>query len=239
MGVKYKMNKIRPLIEFATKCLCRLKKNRKIKCFSENAVKINLGCGLSVAKGWINVDGSLNALVASLPNILYRIVYRTTGANRYYSCDEYCTILGDHLFVHHNLAYGIPFEDQSADFVYSSHFLEHLHKNEALNLLCESHRVLKKGGTIRVSVPDLSYAIALYEKGSKEQMLESYFFIDDKGSNFSRHKYMYDFELLKTNLEEVGFKNVIRCTYQKGMTPDLDVLDNRPEDSLYIEALRG
>lgn len=232
------MKILRFFIEISTKYICKFKKNRKILNVRVDVVKINLGCGLTVAKGWINVDGSLNALIASFPRFLHRIVYRFTGANNYYSCDEYCSLLADHQFVHHDLAYGIPIEDKSANFVYSSHFLEHLRKDEAINLLSESYRVLKNGGTIRISVPDLEHAIKLYECGKKEKMLESYFFVDDKGSDFSRHKYMYDFELLKKKLEDAGFKRVIRCSYQEGMTPDLDVLDNRPEDSLYVEAVK-
>ena len=80
------MSMMRFLIEISTKCVCKFKKNRKIKTFPEDVIKINLGCGLAVAKGWINVDGSLNALIASLPNIfLYRLAYRTSGANRFRS----------------------------------------------------------------------------------------------------------------------------------------------------------
>lgn len=232
------MKILRFLIEISTKYICKFNKNRKICNTTDDVVKINLGCGLAVASGWINVDGSLNALVASFPRFLYGIVYRITGANRYYTRNEYCSLLACHKFIHHDLAYGIPIEDKSADFVFSSHFLEHLRKEEAINLLSESYRVLKNGGTIRISVPDLEYAIKLYRCGKKEQMLETYFFIDDKGSDFSRHKYMYDFELLKKKLEDAGFKKVIRCSYREGTTPDLEVLDNRPEDSLYVEAVK-
>lgn len=238
IGILSEMSMMRLLIEFSTKYIGKFKRNRKVKTSSEDVVKINLGCGLAVAKGWLNIDGSLNTLIASLPNFVHRLAYHATGANRYYSGDQYCSLLGNHRFVHHNLVYGIPFEDQSVDFIYSSHFLEHLDKDEALSLLRESHRVLKTGGVIRVSVPDLSYAISLYETGNVEEMLEMYFFNEDEGSNFSRHKYMYDFKLLKIKLEAVGFKHVIRCSYQQGMTPDIDILDNRPEDSLYVEAIK-
>ncbi len=230
---------LRSLIEFSTGHICRLKKTRRIRNIAEDVVGINLGCGLAVAEGWLNVDGSLNALVASFPRFVHRLAYHATGANRYYSPAQYCSLLADHRFVHHNLVYGIPFADQSVDFVYSSHFLEHLHKNEALGLLRESYRVLKTGGTIRVAIPDLAYALALYKAGDAEQMLEMYFFNEDEGSRFSRHKYMYDFELLKRKLEEAGFRQVRRCAYRQGVTPDLDVLDNRPEDSLYVEATKG
>ena len=47
---------------------------------------------------------------------------------------------------------------------------------------------------------------------------------------------MYDFEMLKAILEEVGFANVTRCHYGKGKTPDSDALDVYPDVSLFVEA---
>ncbi len=229
----------RRLIETCTAILGYIKSSRRIRPIPQDAsslVKINLGCGLAVAKGWINVDGSLNALMAHWPRAIHKMLYRASGANRYYTCDQYCSLLEDHQFVHHNLSYGIPFADESVDFVYSSHFLEHLHRQDALHLLQESFRVLKPGGLTRVGVPDLAYAIAMYSAGKKEKMLSDYFFVDDKDSYYARHKYMYDFELLGKLLESAGFKDIKRCSYRKGDTPDLAVLDNRPEDTLFVEA---
>jgi len=203
-----------------------------------DVVKLNLGCGLAVAKGWINVDGSLNALAASWPRSVHQLLYRVSGANRYYTCEEYCALLEEHQFIHHDLAYGIPFVDESVNSVYSSHFLEHLHRQDALHLLQESFRVLKHGGVIRICVPDLAYAISLYTWGEKEKMLNDYFFVEDKESYYARHKYMYDFDLLSTIMKQVGFRNIRRCAYRQGATPDLEVLDNRLEETLYVEAVK-
>ena len=47
---------------------------------------------------------------------------------------------------------------------------------------------------------------------------------------------MYDFDLLETLLGETGFVNVVRCEYRQGRAPDLGLLDNRPEETLYVEA---
>lgn len=54
-----------------------------------------------------------------------------------------------------NLLSGFPFPDDSFDVVYSSHVLEHFHKEEAEFLLKEAYRVLKPTGIIRIVVPDL------------------------------------------------------------------------------------
>ena len=97
------------------------------------------------------------------------------------------------------------------------------------------YRVLKKDGIVRICVPDLEYAISLYQKGHKEQALH-YFFTTSKSGYFSRHQYMYDFDLLRRLLEKTGFTKIERCLYREGKTPDIDALDNRPEETLYVEA---
>ena len=234
------MSFFRTIIDVSTKVLCFFKRNRRITPGTVNrSIKINLGCGLAVAKGWLNIDGSLNAMVASWPDIAHKILYRFSGANRYYSLSEYSRLLDENEFIHHDLAYGIPFGDNTVDFVYSSHFLEHLFRKDALILLKESYRVLKPGGIVRVCVPDLQYAVSLYNSGNAEQMLEKYFFVDDLDSFMARHKYMYDFELLKKRLIEAGFSNVVRHCFREGATPDLVALDNRAEETLFVEAQKA
>jgi hypothetical protein len=47
---------------------------------------------------------------------------------------------------------------------------------------------------------------------------------------------MYDAASLGTLLSESGFVNVEVCEYQKGRMPDCEILDNRPDESLYVEA---
>jgi len=228
----------RSVIERTTRLLCWIKRGRRIRP-SDMPVKINLGCGLAVAQTWINIDGSLNALIASWPARFHQLFYRLSGANQYYELEAYCDLLKNHRFVHHDLSYGIPIGDGCVDFVYTSHFLEHLRKTEADELLREAHRVLRKGGTLRVCVPDLAVAVDLYCKSRKEEMLDNYFFVEHSESSFSRHRYMYDFELLKHRLEQVGFTAIKRCSYRQGATPDLTALDNRPEDTLFVEATKG
>lgn len=233
------MSLIRPVIDSSTAIIGRLRRGQRItpdKDSRDDLVKVNLGCGLAVAPGWTNVDASLNALAASWPRWIHKILYRLSGSNRYYSQEQYCDLLENHVFMHHDLSHSIPLKDQTADFVYSSHFLEHLFKRDAERLLTDSFRVLKSGGIVRICIPDLAYAVAMYARGEKAAMLENYFFVEDKESQLARHKYMYDFELLKSLLERIGFSQVACCSYQQGQTPDLQLLDNRPEETLFVEA---
>jgi predicted SAM-dependent methyltransferase len=88
----------------------------------------------------------------------------------------------------HNLLEGIPFPDHSFELVYHSHVLEHFLRPDADRLISECYRVLKKGGTLRVAIPDLEQIARNYikyldaalknEAGAKEKyewtMLEMY-----------------------------------------------------------------
>jgi SAM-dependent methyltransferase len=230
--------KLRSLIDASTRILGKLKRHQR-KQINAPIVKLNLGCGLAVYGDWINIDGSLNALIAGWPRFMHKFMYSKTGANHYYSQEEYCRLLGEHKFIHHDLSYGIPLYDQSTDFVYSSHFLEHLYRSDAEHMLKESLRVLKPGGVLRLCVPDLEYAVSLYARGDKEAMLSNYFFVEDDNSYYARHKYMYDFQMLEVILRKVGFQDVQRCAYREGLTPDILNIDNRPEDTLFIEARKS
>lgn len=233
---------LRSLIDFFINILGKIKRNQKISPvpdLRDGLVKINLGCGLRVASGWLNIDGSLNALIAFWPSWTHRLVYRFSGSHSYYTLDEYCGILESHSFLYHDLSHSLPLYDNSVDYIYSSHFLEHLFKDDAAELLKSCARALKPGGTIRISIPDLAYAVSLYGLGRKTEMLDDYFFVEGKGSYLARHKYMYDFELIKAALEQAGFSTITRCEYQKGKTPDIKVLDVYPEVSLFVEAVRG
>jgi hypothetical protein len=47
---------------------------------------------------------------------------------------------------------------------------------------------------------------------------------------------MYDAPSLTAMLSEAGFTNVTVCKFRQGRVPDCETLDNRPEDSIHIEA---
>jgi predicted SAM-dependent methyltransferase len=53
-----------------------------------------------------------------------------------------------------NLLDRLPFEDYSFDFIYCSHFLEHISKKDVLKFLTECNRVLKSNGRVRFVLPD-------------------------------------------------------------------------------------
>jgi predicted SAM-dependent methyltransferase len=70
--------------------------------------------------------------------------------------------------IEHNILKGLPFGDAEFDVVYHSHVIEHLPKQMALPFLQECHRVLKKGGIIRIAFPDLEAIAGNYVKALEE-----------------------------------------------------------------------
>lgn len=229
------MKILRKFIDLLTQFLGRLKKNRRLSFNQESITKVNLGAGLAVAPGWVNIDGSLNSLVANLPKLFHIAAYYFSGARNFYTKEQYCKILQENKFIHHDIRFGVPFHNATLDYIFSSHFLEHLYLKDAKQLINDCYRSLKVGGRIRISVPDLEHAFNLYKNGEGEKMLASYFFIDDD-SFFAQHKYMYDYEILSSILSQAGFININKSSYQHGDFPDVNLLDNRKEESLFIEA---
>jgi len=205
---------------------------------SGQPVKLNLGTGLHVAPGWINIDSSIKTLFARLPEFALRLVFPLATVRGTHSRDEFVTLLRDHRFVCHNLKYGIPLPDSSVDFIFSSHVLHHLYREDALKLIREALRVLKPGGTMRITVPDLELIVALYLEGRREQALEYLFYSKGPRSNLSRRCYQYDFALLKDLMDEAGVRNVRRCKSGEGTVPDLDRLDRMIQETLFVEGER-
>jgi len=58
----------------------------------------------------------------------------------------------------------LPIGDDSAEIVYSSHTIEHVDDSAVRNMLSESHRILKKGGLIRLVTPDAELAFRAYRR---------------------------------------------------------------------------
>ena len=53
---------------------------------------------------------------------------------------------------------------------------------------------------------------------------------------YSGHKGMYDQFSLTALLTSCGFVDIQKRSYKEGECPDIDLLDSRPEESLYLEA---
>lgn len=204
-------------------------------------VAVNLGCGTQIAPNWINFDNSPNIYLSKLGPIkhfLYKLGFikkaqYEAGFNSNIQFRE--------------LTKPLPFNDNSVDYVYSSHFLEHTSFEEAQKILAEIYRVLKPNGVARIVVPDLKWHIQQYLDNVKQTTRTTPF--KNAADNFifeirmaakSRdpHKWMYDEVSIFERMEDAKFKNINICKFREGSCIDVEILDNRPENSIHIEGIK-
>ena len=140
-----------------------------------------------------------------------------------------------------------PFKSNSADVIFGSHVLEHLTKTEGEYVIQECNRILKIGGILRLSVPDLrlfaekfvNNDVKFYDEefdlknGAAGKTISEKFMYVVSGMG---HKYQYDFESLHQLLKDFSFEQIERKNYRESEIAEIELLDNRPEQSLYIEA---
>ena len=135
------------------------------------------------------------------------------------------------------------------DYIFSEHGFEHF-KIEDLNfILKECHRVLKKGGTIRISTPDLRKLIDFYLNDTPENreylhtQTENWLSFGKKNgivskalvlNNFMRnwgHEVIYDEETFCSLLNLSGFSNIARVQLGESANPNLQKLEMHEKQS--------
>lgn len=154
---------------------------------------VYLGCGHDRLPGFIHVEINLGKNKSGAPDILADI-------------SEY-----------------IPLEDNYVDLVYSKATLEHLTYNELINCLLESRRILKRGGVVRIVVPNFDKMIENYLDKKYTPGLKNVIFPNEKVSNedyvetfigrilYFDHRYLHNFHTLKKALEKTGFSEIREC----------------------------
>lgn len=201
-----------------------------------NVKAINLGCGVSVAPGWINIDNSPNARLSKYPPL------RWLGWKCGVLSDAHYAVDWPESIIVRDLRKRLPFDDLTIDYAYSSHFVEHLTKDDAIKLVKEVFRVLKPGGILRLVVPDLAYGARCYldalaaDPPDHRAASEFLRWLQLTRNGRDPHLWMYDAPSLSSILGETGFIEPTVCEFRQGKLPDVDILDNRPGESLHIEA---
>ena len=110
------------------------------------------------------------------------------------------------------------FKNNSTDLVYACHIFEYFDRDETRKVLKEWKRVLKKGGILRIAVPDFEALVKVYKKYKDINLIKGPLYGKWPISGTNKvvfHKTVYDFKSLKKILQENGFIKVKRYDWRK------------------------
>jgi len=227
-------------------------------------LKVNIACGPTIfsGEGWVNLD---HVDMSSYVQFL-----RTTGlgglpkeqaelARRLQAAEA----AGDKTdFRVHDLRKGLPFPDDSVDFIYFGQAIEHLNPlYQVPPFLAECQRVLRPGGLVRISTPDLDILLASYLNGDMLEFAieqpEAYRVAQSKAirlayllfgslgpssttEHYEGHMMVYNRESMREVLGAAGFTNVQFFEPGKSQSPIFaeEVQDTGTTHSLYAEATK-
>ena len=143
----------------------------------------------------------------------------------------------------------LPFEADQFRFVFAEHLIEHLTFAEGRRFCSEVFRILRPGGVVRLSTPDLQFLVRYYEDESAESQAfteyhtTEFLRLDVRSralvvSNFFYdfdHRLIYDWDLLVRLIREAGFVSVERCRVGESSHPELRGIEQHGRDYPFNE----
>lgn len=141
-----------------------------------------------------------------------------------------------------------PFAADRFEGIYCEHCIDGLPREWFVRNLREMYRVLKPGGTLRISFCDSELYVDAYVRWRERK--EPTPFMEERGHRTGMqaldwiyhhvtHQTLVDLETLSLLMKEAGFREVRRVGFREGHDQRLlcDQEDRRPE-SLYVEAMK-
>jgi|GEM_PF-2346294 len=147
--------------------------------------------------------------------------------------------------LHLDLRKPLSFADESIEYIFNEHFIEHITREEALALLKECHRVLSKYGVLRLSTPNLKYLAVSYLARNIDEWGELWRPTNpcrllNEGMRSWGHEFLYDAEELILILSEAGFSNVRFVRWRESSIDELAGLETRPfHNEVILEAVKS
>lgn len=147
-----------------------------------------------------------------------------------------------------DLRRALPFRDESCSLIFSEHVIEHLSREDAERLLRECHRILQRGGILRLSTPDAGRYLRSYAGDGEflrhpnfQQPIETPLDrINMMMREDGQHLWVYDSASLLLLLRRVGFASAIEQQFGVSQHPRMQNIDaeGRAFESFYIEAIK-
>lgn len=145
----------------------------------------------------------------------------------------------------HDIVNPLPYEDNTIDFIYNEHLIEHLTVQDGLVVLSDFYRVLKKGGVLRIATPNLDYVMFKYFFFWRRQnwiTQYGYTWMKTKAEMINicfrdwGHQYLYNRQELERRLREAGFNKFYKQKFNKSNYPELSNKETREDSRLILEA---
>lgn len=118
--------------------------------------------------------------------------------------------------------------NNTVDLIYFCHGIEYFDRIEIVKVLKEWRRVLKKGGLLRLAMPDFEALVKLYRKYKDLDKIIGPLYgrweikKQDGKRHLLYHRTVYDFTSVKRVLESQGFTKVKRYNWRKTIHKDYD-----------------
>jgi predicted SAM-dependent methyltransferase len=148
----------------------------------------------------------------------------------------------------------LPLADQSVSRILAEHVVEHIdHRQDIPKVFADWFRVLRKGGIVRIVVPDVPKFMDAYLTNDFDKWMALGFDLNNMPSDMStqmqlvnhvfhqsgEHLFGYDFETMKWALRNAGFSTIERMSYRVSKDPLLTIdQENNAPYSLYVEATK-
>jgi len=100
------------------------------------------------------------------------------------------------------------FRDESIDLIYACHCLEHFAHKQVCRIIGEWARALKKGGILRLSVPDFDLMLNIYEENEKDIENIALVLMGGQDYKYNFHYTVFTESRLEGLLRGAGFENV-------------------------------
>jgi predicted SAM-dependent methyltransferase len=203
---------------------------------------LHCGSGANLKTGCLNTDQAVYEDASGDPSRRREIVRVNTN----------------YLYLQHDATKPFPIDDGCFEWVYAEHLIEHIPLAHGIEFLREMQRVLKTGGFIRLSTPDLGrYAAGYVDRSGR--------FFDEHAARLAAmgisnvpkrrawvvnqifyqwgHRWIYDFDELRYAAVTAGFdgKLIERCGFRGGRDAAVAAFDLpiRNDESIYVEITKN